>query len=131
MLHRTQRSQCRALGLGNTSQTGYIHPFIRSINPQCVLQRSALNIPEVNDAIFPATEQCRTVRADTQRTNPALVSLLRVDVGSTLCIPPADHAGHAAAKEVLAILAPSDARDHTGMTTQRLDTLALFSIPHK
>ena len=71
------------------------------------------NIPEMDHAIFATADQQRAVGADTERTKPALVAWLGLQVGSTLRVPPTDHARHATAEKTFAIPAPRDVRDHT------------------
>ena len=63
VLHGPQRPQCGLLRLGQPSNPCDIQALIGPVPPQRSQMLAALDIPDVDDAIIPATGEPRAIRA--------------------------------------------------------------------
>ena len=91
-LNRPQRSQAGSLRLGQSPDPCDIEPLIGSVTPQRAQVRAALQLPDVESIVIPATGQQAAIRAQLERLDRALMCLSHPHALPVLQIPPAQHA---------------------------------------
>src|SRR6266700_3086146 len=120
VLNGPQRSQCRDPGLGQPLHPCNVEPFVGSVATQCAQQLSALEVPDVDGVVIPATGQQMPIGAYPKRLDCSVMSLAHRYALSSPHVPPAQYPIAPSTHQQVSALTPGDSKDHTGMPAQGL-----------
>src|SRR5579859_316783 len=128
-LEGPQRSQRCLLRLGHPPDSCNIEPLVRAISPQCAQMFAALQLPDVDRAIVPATGERAAIGTHLERLDCPLVRPERVHALSALDIPPAEHAVAVTADQHRAGRTPSERIHDLAQFAQRMQELSTVRTP--
>src|SRR5258708_36704364 len=97
--NRPQGSQRGSLCRRQTFPSADIQSLVGSVAPQCPHSLAALQIPDVDDIVIPATGKSAAIRADFERLDCTLMPFAHPHALLMLKVPPAQHAITAAAEQ--------------------------------
>src|SRR5258708_6357710 len=106
ILNGPQGTQRGLLRLGQAPDARDIEALVGPVTPQRLQQLAALEIPDVDDTIIPATGEPAAIRAALERLDRPLMRLSHSHALSLLQVPPAQHAIAAATQQHHAGRAP-------------------------
>ncbi len=121
ILNRPQRSQRGSLCVCQALHPADIQSLVRPVTPQRPPKLAALQIPHLDRAIIPATDQPLAIRAALERLDRPLMGLAHPHALPMPQVPPTQHAIAAATKQVRS-------RAMTQFLEQRCVIGALYSI---
>src|SRR5713101_626315 len=137
-LNRTQREQRCLLRLGQSPDPVDSKSLVGSVTPQSPQLLPALEVPQVNGPVIPATGQPAAIGTSPERTDRPLMRLSHPHALPALHIPPAQHAVTTPTDQQVPARAPGDGIDDTAMPRKGSITcppgrvaLPALLIPHQ
>src|SRR5260221_8746595 len=129
ILNGPQGTQRGLLRLGQAPDARDIEALVGPVTPQRLQQIAALEIPDVDDTIIPATGEPAAIRAALERLDRPLMRLSHSHALSLLQVPPAQHAIAAATKQHHAGRAPGQRIHDRARLAQGVQALPTLHIP--
>src|SRR5258708_11667084 len=130
-LNGPQCVQRRPLCLGQSLDPGDIESLVGSVTPQCPQLLPALEVPQDDGPVIPATGQPAPIGTSPERTDRPLMRLSHPHALPALHIPPAQHAVTASTDHEVPARAPGDGIDGTAMSSKGSHELPALLLPHQ
>src|SRR2546425_8702414 len=130
-LNGPQRAQRCLLRLGQSPDPGDSESLVGSVTPQSSQLLAALQVPQGDGPVIPATGQPEAIGAPPDRTDRPLMRLSHPHALPALDIPPAQHAVTTPTDQHLPARAPGDGIVDTGMPRKGSHALSALHIPHQ
>src|SRR3989440_6243441 len=106
--------------MGHAPDPCNVEPLVRPVSPQCAKMLAALQIPDVDSAIVPATGERAAIGTHLEGLDCPLVRQARVHALSALDVPPAERAVAATADQYRASRAPGERIHDLAQFAQRV-----------
>ncbi len=131
VLNRSQRSQRGSLRLRQSLHAADIEALVGPVSPQRPQMLPAREIPHLDRAIIPATDQPLAIWAALERQDRPLMGLSHPHTLPALQVPPAQHAIAAATQQHCTGRTPSQRAHNLARLVQGVQALPAAHIPDK
>src|SRR5438105_843922 len=115
--------------MGHASDPGNIEPLVGAVSPQGAQMVAALEIPDVDSAIVPATGERAAIGTHFERLDCSLVRQARVYALSALDVPPGECAAAATADQHRAGRTPGERIYDLAQFAQRVQEFSTVGTP--